>query len=532
MVLSRAVLSEIGQPERALVCALFLCLAVWFPYFEEIHSANELSRLYLTTAIVEEGSIRIDGPLKRLGNIHDKSIRDGQHYSDKAPGTSMLAVPVIWLYYQLADAPNLGGAVRLARLWVSTMPTAIFLLLLIGFLREHIEDRWLVGLLVGGYALGSLCTTYSILLYGHQLSAVLVFGAFLATRGIPGLEGRALWWRGALCGFLAAAAVCVEYQNALFLLPIGALFVWYCRRAPGAIVAAVVGALPFAILLGAYHEAAFGSPFKTGYSFLASHFKEVHEQGFMGIGAPKYEHLRLSLWSSAKGVLFFAPWLLLAPVGAVLGLAHLRPRLLRVRQFALGVDKRGGADLRLSVLMVALYVVFVSSMIYPDGGWTVAQRHLTPLVPWLLLPIGLTVSRWPLLRGPFAGLLAASVILTGLSTVVWPHYQEQLKNPFFQIGWPLFEAGFLPPSRFAWLGISTKTGVYLVGGLVAVALVWDQLRRSTRYGLRILSLGVAAFLCWAYLSAISALEREQPVERDLRWIQTVYHPDPLRPPDP
>lgn len=507
-------LRKIGQPERALVCALFLCLAAWFPHFEEIKSANELSRLYLTLAMIEDDTVSIDGPLKRMLPIHDKARRGDHWYSDKAPGTSFLALPILWAYYHVAEAPSLSGGVRLARLCVSTIPTVIFLLLLLGFLGEHFpDDRWLVGLLVTGYALGSLCTTYSVLLFGHQPSGVLIFGTFLATRRLGELTGSARLRGAALAGLLASASVCVEYQNVLFLVPIAGFFLWRVRLDWRPILVAIAAALPIAILLGVYHEAAFGSPWKTGYSFLTSNFKEVHAQGFMGISTPTVAHLELSLFSPSKGVFFFAPWLLLAPIG-----------FLFVR--------RAGSDGWLALGMCLLYTLFVSSMVYPVGGWTVGQRHLTPMIPWLLLPIGLLVSRFPITRGVLVGLMATAIILTGLSTVVWPHYDERFGNPFFQVGYPLFEAGYLPPSRFAWLGLSTRAGVWIVALAVGLGLSADLLRRPRSLLWRGAQLCLAALCCWVFLSSVAPLERDKDVPGHVDWIKTIYTPDPVRPPTP
>src|SRR5688572_11814195 len=64
-----------------------------FPYFEEMRSANELPRVYLTTAMVDEGRFAIDTGVARHGTTVDVSPSAGHHYSNKAPGSSMLAIP-------------------------------------------------------------------------------------------------------------------------------------------------------------------------------------------------------------------------------------------------------------------------------------------------------------------------------------------------------------------------------------------------------------------------------------------------------
>ncbi len=485
------------------MAALFVALACFFPFFEQIHSANELSRLYLTLSIVEEGTVSIDAQLTRLGNIHDKALRDGRHYSDKAPGTSFVAVPAIWAYYQLSDAPTLRGSVRLARLCSSTIPTAFLLLALLAFLRGYVPDPSLRRVLVLAYALASPATTYGTLLFGHQLSGVLVFATFLLAREC----GAQSYGRAALTGLVAGAAVCVEYQNALFLVPIAVLFLWRVRS-PVPVLAGLLGLLPVAIGLGLYHQAAFGGPFTTGYHFVASSFAEVHAQGFMGIATPKWAHVTLSFVSSSKGLFFFAPWLVLGYVG-----------LVRLR----------GADGLVTAGMVVLWSLFVVSMVYPVGGWTVSQRHLTPMVPWLLLPAGLLVTRFRDTRPLLAGLVLVGLLVTGVSSVVWPHFPEHLANPFWQIGWPLFSDGWVPESLLSDLSISAKSVAMAIGVTAALGILADLIRSGS--GIRRFAWPlVAAALVFGFVRGTSGLFSDQDTRRDRRFIERVYEIDPASPP--
>ena len=501
-------LARLGWPERTVVAGLFVALAAFFPWFEEIHSANELSRLYLANAMVQDGTVAIDRQLQQLGPTHDKAVKDGHFYSDKAPGVALWAAPVVWSYLRFADAPSLAGEMRLARLWVSTIPTALLLLFLLVFLAEHIADRGLRLVLVTAYALGSLATTYGLLLFGHQLSAVVLFAAFLCARraGPDVSAGRAL-----AVGALCAAALLVEYQNVVFVLPLAVFFLVRTRANLRALALAVAGAAPLLVVLGAYHHAAFGSAFKTGYSFLDSSFKDVHAQGLLGIKTPRLDHLWLSLLSPAKGLFAFAPWLVLAVPG-------------------LALAWRAGGDGRMALVMALLMTLFVASMVYPDGGWTVSQRHLTPMVPWLLLPVGLFVQRVPWTRPVLTGLVVVSVVVTGVSTIVWPHYQEQLRNPFFQVGWPLFEDGWLPPSLFGAVGLSSKTVALAIGVLVAAGLAYDLVRSGGRPWRVAAWLAIAVALPILWRAGMRGVAADQDVRRDVTWIQSVYQPDPVKPP--
>ena len=69
-----------------------------FPYFPGIRSANELPRVYLVQAMAADGTFAIDRGVAQWGTTVDVSPHAGHQYSNKAPGSSMLAVPA---YYGL-----------------------------------------------------------------------------------------------------------------------------------------------------------------------------------------------------------------------------------------------------------------------------------------------------------------------------------------------------------------------------------------------------------------------------------------------
>lgn len=428
------------------------------PYFEKIYSANELSRLYLAEALVRDGAVDIGGPLKRYGPVPDYARRAGKTYSDKAPGVSFVSAPAVAVYRAVSDAPNLRGMMLAARFTASVLPTWFILVALALVLQERVKSGVVRRAALVAYGFGSLGFTYGVLLFGHQLAAAVLFGLYVLIRRVDPddtrLSSRA---RQAAVGFFAASAVVVEYPNAVYLLPLGFYYLFQTRARPTALLTAVLGMLPPVLALLAYHDAAFGSPWATGYSFLGNkHFAAVHAKGFMGVALPKLNHVWLSFFSPAKGMLYYTPFLAFA-LPALLAWRTGSPNARRERLFV-----------RIQVVVFALFVV---SMVFPHGGWTVSQRHLTPLAPWLVVPAAIALDRWPHLRGPGAVAAAFGVIVTGISTVVWPYYFGDLKNPFFQFGWPAFRDGWLPPSWLNAVGLSTKTGVGLIG-FTALALIF------------------------------------------------------------
>jgi hypothetical protein len=492
----------------AVAALVLLFQSAFFAWFPGLRSPNELTRVYLASALVEDGSVQIDRQLARHGRIFDVSVRevDGQqhYYCDKAPGVSFLSVPLLYAYEKLSPAPSLAGKVRLTRLAVSTLPTLLLLALFARFSARHLRSARLAALIALLYGLGSVATAYASLAFGHQASAVLLFAVFVLIAELPLAPRSVPPARAAAIGALAALAVLVEYQNSLLLVPFGLFFVVRVRARTVALLSAALGALPFAVLLLSYHQRAFGSPFATGYSFLASSFKEVHAQGMLGVALPQAGHAYLSFLSPAKGLFFFSPWLALGVPGVWLAF------------------RRGAPELRVLAVFVVAYGLFVSALVYPVGGWTVSQRHLVPSVPFMLVPVGLCVERLGRAgRVLLTGLGLPALLFCGLSACVWPHYQESLANPFWQLGWPLYRAGFVAPTPLSGVVPSGLVAALLLA-LGAGLLVRELVRAPGTLRVRAGALASALALSLGVLTLSRLPGRAQDVEGDLRFAREMY----------
>jgi hypothetical protein len=507
-----------GALDLLVLLLAFVFHSVFFAWFPEMRSPNELTRVYLAGALLEDRSVQIDHQIEQYGSVFDVSERRiderVHYYSDKAPGVALLALPALAVQRALSSAPpSLEAKVRLVRFWVCTLPTLLLLVLLLRFLKQHIPDPRLPALLTLAYALGSVATPYASLALGHQPSAVVLFGSFLWIRG---MQPRTPVAAALFAGLLASLAVNIEYQNALLFLPLAGFFAWRVRMRPQHVLAALVGAAPLTALLLYYHKLAFGSPLLTGYSFLTSSFREVHAQGLLGVALPRVEHAYLSFLSPAKGLFFFAPWLALCTPGL----------------FLLWRSKRG--DLRLMAAFIVLYALFVAALVYPVGGWTVSQRHLVPAVPFMVLPAGLFVAwlerRPGLGRLVLTGLALPAMFVCGVSAVVWPHYQEALQNPFWQLGWPLFRDHWVVPSALNRFGISSFALASALLGTAGALFVADLVRAS-RGWLRVALYPALALSLAAATLALSRLPaREQDVTQDRLYVERTHVHDPLETP--
>jgi hypothetical protein len=160
---------------------------------------------------------------------------------------------------------------------------------------------------------------------------------------------------------------------------------------------------------------------------------------------------------------------------------------------------RSEADLRpvaWTTLTIAFgYVYFTSSFSYESWGWTTGPRHLTALVPFLLLPCALTLDRvrTTLLRGSCGVLLAASVVITSALTFV-NYIPDDVSNALFALAIPLSGAGDLTPSLMCALGLPNPAAgtVLWVGIGTVVAWLFWSLRPQARRTAWVAALGTAA----------------------------------------
>lgn len=445
-----------GRMDHAAILLVFLIQVVFFPYFPKMNSANELSRLYLTESMVRDGTFEITGMIREFGNINDKSVMRGESvvngrpvkserfYSDKPPGTAIMALPAVALRHAVAGFTCLRGDMRLARFFVGILPT----LLLLGLLRREMEDMGVSppirAVAILGYGLGTLAMPYSMTLYGHQPVAVMLYVIWFLLRrrpdGVarirpetfferhPGARpGSPSMWAAAAVGFAAAFCVMTEYQAAVYLVPLAVLFMVRVRPLWKGLAVAVAGAaLPLAFI-AFYHHEAFGGVLQTSYNHIANpFFAAVHQKGFMGVRYPGWTQFAGSFFLPSKGLFVFSPFLLLGFAGLV--------SYFRVA---------GRIDGWFRAAQILLPALFVSSMIYWDGGWTVGQRHLTPMIPFLVAPAAALMERSRPARNLGIGLVAASIMFTGLATLVYPHLPENIPNPFHDLTIPLFQGGCL-----------------------------------------------------------------------------------------
>jgi hypothetical protein len=447
-----------------------------FPYFPRIQSANELPRAYLVKAIADDHTFQIDKGVQKWGGTADVSPSRGHSYSNKAPGSSLVVVPVYWVVSKIGGPPSLAVTLWMCRVVAGVIPALLFLWLLWGFLARYAPDPNVRRLVLIAYALGSMAMTYSLLYYSHQLSAVCIGSAWILALDVCNARRSILWM--AAVGFLAGAAVLVDYQAAFAGVPLFIYFIvkmWRLDRTdvlPAIGIAAVAAAIPIAVLL-VYHDVCFGGPLRTGYD-ASTTFAHFHKQGFLGISKLRGEAFWGSFVKPDNGLLVLSPWVLIAIPGGIY-------------QWRRG--ERG--HVLAVVAVVVIYVLFQCSIAMWRAGWGVGPRYITVMLPFLLPLVATALEKWrtqDLLLGAAAGTIVSSVAIYALTSATFPYWPDSLKNPLYEVTFRLLHDNAVAPNVGGALGIAGVLG--LVPYLVAVfgVLGWTLYRAGN---LKVLAIAVA-----------------------------------------
>jgi hypothetical protein len=350
-------------PDRAglVVLAVFALLTLdVVNLFPQFRSPNEFSRYALVVSMAERHRLDIDRELTEFGNHEDKSSFAGHFYSNKAPGLAFAALPVY-----VALRPLLGPATpdhfraMFYLLRVGTVSLACFVALVVlrRRLRVLAEGSGAAPFVLLAVAFATPFGLYARSFFSHAWTASLLYLAFEL---IERPSARA--WQSALAGVLAGWAVLSEYPAALVAV---ALLLRAFSRGPRRGILFAAGALPAAVLLGAYDRACFGGIFELSSRHEASaEYRSLGERASVGFGPPRPWIAAEFLFSESRGVLFESPIFLFLPFA----LARRRGELF-------------------CAATTAVFFLVMCGYVNWHGGWSLGPRYLLPV---------LLLAAWPL----------------------------------------------------------------------------------------------------------------------------------------
>jgi hypothetical protein len=339
-------------------------------------------------------------------NTGDKAYYKGHWYSARAPGLALFSLPFYdalnvvdaesWTDRHVAP-PNHPGdeMIYLVGLWAAVLP-GLILLLLVWRLAERIEPGYgaATAVILG---LGTMTLPLSTLVFSHVFCACLGFAAFVLMWRER--EGPPNPWYLGVAGLLMGYAGSSEYPMffaavvlGLYLLsrrdslsPRGVL-----SRAGPYVLGGLIGIVPLAL----YNHYAFHSWTHLAYSNIPR-----QQQGFFGIGLPSLRVLATLLLDS-RGLLTISPVLIMGAIGTWM------------------LYKRGKHAEALTIGGICLcYVGYNSGYYLPFGGGFMGPRFLMTLLPFIALPIGIALKRYP---GPTIALAGVSLTTTIIATTTHP----------------------------------------------------------------------------------------------------------------
>jgi hypothetical protein len=535
------------------VCFVYL---YFIPYYRALNNPNENARVYQIRAAVELHKLSVNEQIARFGPVNDLGRRGDLYYSGKAPGTTFIGAP-IYAVLRAADRalglpadPSPFRLLYALRLAGTLLPTLGFIYAFRRFLGRYVREEPVANALTVVLALGTMLLPYALIFVNHSLTAACAFGAVIAAHAAARADLRVARsrlrarlapyaWMG-LVGFLIAFSAALDYA----LLPFAILVLLYAvsivPRRPWLLAAGAAGGLVPSTATAIYHAICWGSPWKTSLSFLANpSFLAIHSQGLFGIVGMTRESMFGILLSSSQGLVFFSPISTLGLIAAIA--ACIRSKYKRIAL--------------LSTSFAVVMIVYVGSLLNWYAGWTVGPRYTTSMVPFLIFSLGLAwresgpaARRVLLPLGVSLGIV--SVVITTLTSVLFPHLPPQHKNPFFEIILPLWRDAFTPHSLGrAALGLEGRADqipFLLVLGALLLYLVWVgsgsflrarealDARRDVRFPrLSSAASGAAALLLVGLTLYIDSWPRTQPrhiVDAGNAWIRrTIWEPRPQAP---
>lgn len=469
---------------------LFLLTLLWGSYFFGGASSNQNARLdaiygFVEPGTLDTGSFRINRFMvspKRSINTLDWATYEGNYYANKAPGSIWLGAfsyQLLWHGESLfgVDQESPGWVIANAyaiNLFVSVLPLAIGTLALFEIalgLGLSVAHAFWIALAA---SLGTLWFPYSTQLWGHTTAAACVL---VALAQLQRNTQRATLLAGASLGL----AVCTDYFALLAALTVSSLALW---TRPRQVPALMLGALPLALALMAYHTMCFGGPFVTAAQMSNPAFLEQDRAlGMFGsLSWPAVWELSFGL---SRGLFTQCPILLLSLVG-----------------FAQWIRRSSHEPLPWLCLGASLaYLLANASFNGWHGGATVGARYLICALPFLVLGLcGLAWSRN--MTWAFALLFAVSALNMLAIAAINPTAPDELTNPLYGYTYALFLDGKLSPYPFGikllmlhpdWKQWS-EFAMWNVGELLGLPGLWSLLPLGLGTGTIAFMVRSAAFL--------------------------------------
>ncbi len=347
----------------------------------------ERGRFALLSSIVDYNSLNFPTEVARYV-VPDLGFHNGKYVSLFPPGVSYLAIP----FYLLGKYFNLGQVFAFSVISVFATLNVFLILKIV----EIITKNWYAGAVAGlSFIFGTSALSYAGTLYQHHVTS------FFILTGLYLLFNKTEKYSAFLMGLLVGISIFVEYNNAVFIIPIliGLIIRHIDLKVKNNKVLVSLNNYLFLGLIGFiigiapnfyYSYKAYGDPFKLAGtvqsvdqviinkdSGLAELPKDLGGEetalGFFNVNMIP-QSMSVLLTSSDRGALWFSPIILLSLLGI--------RSLYKKRQFE-------AVTLLATILLILLLYGMWGD---PWGGWAFGTRYLIPLFALTAILIGEAVS--------------------------------------------------------------------------------------------------------------------------------------------
>ena len=333
--------------------------------------------------------------LAQVGTTGDVAYFNGHFHPNKAPGTSLLAVPAYSAIYSVEKVFGVnpdGWWTLTVNAWLTSL-LSVGILSALGvviFYRLALDwtGRILPSLLAAvAFAFGTMFFPYATMLYEHNIMAVALLASFYLLHRlkagrekpdtvVPDRQDKSWYWLF-LSGFCAGYASITNYIVAPVVIML-AVYLFRTARRKNALFLFGLGVLVPFIMICAYHIICFDTPFTTNYRNQNPIFN-VGSCEFLNVFVwPQWQVLIAVLISPFRGLFFTAPVLLLGIFGIV----------------QLFGNKEFRAEAWLCSCVIGFFLLFNISFYNWQGGWGTTPRYLMPALPFLAAPMVFGFARY------------------------------------------------------------------------------------------------------------------------------------------
>jgi 4-amino-4-deoxy-L-arabinose transferase-like glycosyltransferase len=483
--------NTLSRTDELISIFLFVGLALlYYATVSGITSSNDGSHYALLRTMVENRTFTLS-PFDHFAEGNDIAVTfDGRLFSDRPPGTALLAVPFYLpgptLIEPLAPLPSRHDADNPRLPYVLMLPvlagaaTAVILYRLQRRLSIHPAAALTA---VVFFSLGTIHWKYSTVLFSHALSAFLVVASVYLTLLLTDrfVTGRG-WYL--LLGLATGSAVVVEYSN---LLAVSILLVFWLVRRPqmgwrsllsGAMLW-LAGALLPLLFLAFYNTVNFGAPLTLSYAYAINYpWAGSFATTF---NFPLLSGLKAMLWWGEGGGWCGGPpcvnqgLFLLSPV-----------MLLALPGLVLYARRRPSWFLLTTGLFLAYLVLF--STHHTFHGFTADGRYLMPFLGLLVPPLGLTLD-WLLSkeRRPLVRVVAALGVYGFFFLSLFNQFNHIGTSYNYRLDWADLQIPLAAPANWEYLATTVFPNTANLPLLIAPALIllvlaalWVTFRAAAR----------------------------------------------------